>query len=328
MRLLAKMKLLTFISAILPVVIMLLSATDTLWKNSEFNQIAAVGVGSAFVLSFLLPSISIQWLAVGALEKIKRFCNQVKQGDYSLLSSLPNEDSCDEENEFISLMRDMNWMVHRIKLREKEMADLIHKLDLAKSNLLQQKQALETANTHLKEMAMTDALTGLSNRRHFFEHLQQELCRRQRYPEAISLFIIDIDFFKKINDNYGHQTGDLVIAEFATILKSSLRRSDLAARLGGEEFAVLLPDTSKEDALQVAYRIKGELAAYSFKDAQGRIVQATCSIGVYCDDSLPCYQEDLLYGYADQALYAAKNSGRNCIVCWDEKTGQGEKISA
>lgn len=327
-KLLVKMKLLTFISALLPIMIIYFSAPHSLWKNAEFNQTVAIGVGAVFTITFLLPSLSVHWLALGSLMRIKGFCNQVKQGDYRTLANLPNENDADEENEFISLMRDMNWMVHKIKNREREMAELIIKLDLAKSDLLFQKKALETANVHLKEMAMTDALTGLSNRRHFFQHLRQELCRRRKNKETLSLLVIDIDFFKRVNDSYGHQIGDLVIKKFGGVLKKTARKSDLAARLGGEEFAVLMPETSREEAVKMALLIKSRIADYAFEDGQGATFRVTCSIGIFCDDSLFGKGENILYGYADQALYEAKHSGRNCIVYWDEKTGHGEKISA
>lgn len=322
MKIITKLKLVILAVTLLPLFTAVMAANPALSSDKEFNQVIVLGLGVAFIISFMGPSLVKGWIVTDSLQRIKEFCAQVKLGRYDGFSHLPNEaqDSTDE-NEFVSLMRDMNWMAHEFKVREYQLEESIAELDAAQAELMIQKQALEQANIHLTEMAMTDPLTRLSNRRHFFDHVERELCRRQRSNAPIALFIIDIDHFKKINDCYGHQTGDMVLVEMANVFQSRLRRSDLVARIGGEEFAVLLSGTNTEDALAVALEVHQAIQDHIFQDYEGGVLQVKCSIGVFSDERQTSTQAELLYRYADRALYAAKNSGRNRVFSYDIKTG-------
>lgn len=163
----------------------------------------------------------------------------------------------------------------------------------------------------LLELASTDGLTGLHNRRHFMERLQSELHRIRRSRRSAALLMLDLDFFKAINDRYGHAAGDTVLRFFAELLRSNARQSDLVARLGGEEFAVLLPDCDLNAAAIFAERLRGSLALAEIPYAE-RLLQVTVSIGctdLGPDDSNP----EICLSRADDALYRAKASGRNCI---------------
>jgi diguanylate cyclase (GGDEF)-like protein len=168
----------------------------------------------------------------------------------------------------------------------------------------------------LEEQATTDGLTGLVNHRTFQERFTGMLGRAERREMSVSLLLTDIDHFKKINDSYGHPTGDEVLRRVAAILKASARKIDIVARYGGEEFAIVLEDTNREGARLLAERIRQEVEQQSFPSAKGTF-NATLSIGVsvYPDDARE--KADII-ARADQSLYAAKHGGRNRTVCFGD----------
>ncbi len=168
----------------------------------------------------------------------------------------------------------------------------------------------------LEEQATTDGLTGLVNHRTFQERFSAMLGRADRHKTKVSMLLTDIDHFKKINDTYGHPTGDQVLRRVSAILKASARGIDIVARYGGEEFAIVLEGTDRMGARQLAERIRQEVAQQSFESAKGSF-RATLSLGVavYPDDAR-AKQE--IIAKADQALYAAKHGGRNRTVCHGE----------
>lgn len=163
----------------------------------------------------------------------------------------------------------------------------------------------------LDRLSRTDALTALGNRYQFNTLLPSWLASARRYDSNLSLILLDIDFFKRVNDRFGHSTGDLCLHAFAERMRQVFRRdSDILIRLGGEEFAVLMPDTSMEQAVQLAERFRVDLAAQPL-ELPGRGLPLTCSIGVgsylpLCDDSAETF-----YQRVDDALYRAKARGRN-----------------
>jgi two-component system cell cycle response regulator len=179
----------------------------------------------------------------------------------------------------------------------------------------------------VEEQATTDGLTGLVNHRTFQERFTAMLGRADRRTFAVSLLLTDIDHFKKVNDTYGHPTGDEVLRRVAVILKASARKIDIVARYGGEEFAIVLEGTDRAGALQLAERIRQEVAQQSFASPQGAF-QVTLSIGV------ACYPDDArdkaeIISRADQSLYAAKHGGRNRTVCYaDIDRGGKLKVAA
>ena len=169
----------------------------------------------------------------------------------------------------------------------------------------------------LKRIGLTDPLTGVNNRRFFDQRLLEEVARAQRHAMPLACLLLDIDRFKNINDTYGHQVGDQVLIEAASLMRAQLRGSDLLARYGGEEFMALLTHTDCGAALEIAERIRTALAAHEFLiPGQGNL-RVTLSIGVALLEA-PCtdIQEEAmrLVACADQALYAAKHSGRNRVM--------------
>lgn len=163
----------------------------------------------------------------------------------------------------------------------------------------------------LEKLALYDALTGLYNRGKFDEILKDELIRAQRYKRSISLLMLDIDFFKKVNDTYGHQAGDEVLKNIAYIISSAIRNSDYAARYGGEEFTVILPETNLTRAIELAERIRVTIEQKKFKISENDTIQLTISIGIgSCSKEI---SPELLIKSADSALYKAKENGRNRV---------------
>lgn len=174
--------------------------------------------------------------------------------------------------------------------------------------------ALENARLHeiVERQALVDGLTGLGNRRQAEERLHAEVARASRNGDPVALIIGDLDHFKGVNDRHGHPAGDAVLREFARLLRDATREIDLAARWGGEEFAVLLPGTDADGAVVVAERVRARLADQVVLTAEGAPVQVTASFGVAAfPDS---ESETALLAAADAALYAAKRGGRNRVV--------------
>ena len=175
----------------------------------------------------------------------------------------------------------------------------------------------------LKELANTDSLTKLCNRRCMFEILTREKDRSLRTGKPLSLAMIDIDHFKNVNDTYGHSLGDKVLVEFANQLELSLRPYDQAARFGGEEFAMILPETSLEQAAQISERVRKEVSELSFAD-ELKDMHLTISIGVAPFPAPDIDTLDDLIREADHALYRAKAAGRNRVELWQKKTKKTE----
>lgn len=171
-------------------------------------------------------------------------------------------------------------------------------------------EELVRANAELVKLAATDELTGLANRRHLFHTLEQELRRSARYGRPLSLLLLDIDNFKRINDSLGHNAGDLLLRGIASIIQGTLREADTVARIGGDEIAIVLPETGREGAQAIARRILARVAKRTFHTPGGTAFSATVSVGVVVAEAGSQDAGELLHR-ADVALYAAKRGGRN-----------------
>jgi two-component system, cell cycle response regulator len=174
-----------------------------------------------------------------------------------------------------------------------------------------QKELLET-NKRLELLSITDGLTKLHNHRYFQDELSRAFEESQRYQRPLSLAMIDIDFFKKINDTYGHAVGDDVLKRSAALYRSSVRSTDLVARYGGEEFAVMMPETSLQDGIAFAEKIRHLVESTSLETQAGPIT-ATVSIGVASVPHSRIHSAKELIVAADKALYRAKRGGRNQV---------------
>ncbi len=222
---------------------------------------------------------------------LRKLAYSFKEQDFSQLESFSESLRKDKSRD------EMYYLKRSILTMAQELESLINQLK-------QEKEKFE-------EMAYKDPLTGLSNRRFFTEEANRMIELSKRYGEPLSLIMFDIDNFKRVNDEYGHDVGDLVLKQLATVIKNNVRSSDIPARLGGEEFAILLPKTDANGALLVAERIRQD-----FKRSKVRVgdleVGTTVSVGVAQfkeGDTL-----ESLLKKADEALYEAKRTGKDKVV--------------
>jgi diguanylate cyclase (GGDEF)-like protein len=171
---------------------------------------------------------------------------------------------------------------------------------------------LNEAQTHLKHMTITDDLTGLRNRRYIIERLEEEFQRSKRSGNLLSLIMLDIDHFKTINDSHGHLFGDVVLRVVSSRIKSGLRKHDIVGRIGGEEFLVICPDSSLDDAAIVAERIRQVICEQPIGDGiKAATVAVSAGVTSILDND---YRSEKLFSRADMALYKAKDEGRNRVV--------------
>ena len=187
-----------------------------------------------------------------------------------------------------------------ITLRKKE-----QELEKALDEVTRQKKMLE-------KLSRTDDLTGLYNRRHLNTVLEREFNRSIRHNSELSCLLLDLDFFKDINDTYGHEFGDTVIQASAAIIQDSIRSSDFAFRFGGEEFLILLPQTETEGAVQAAEKIRQRMEVKKITNGNiSATVEVSIGVSSFCQHH-PAVRNDLI-AFADKALYMAKNNGRNQV---------------
>jgi two-component system cell cycle response regulator len=202
-------------------------------------------------------------------------------------------------NDYLTRPVDKNELVARVRtqLRKKRYADrLRHNVQLS------------------LEMAITDQLTGLHNRRYMSRHLDTLVSNARKNGRPLAFVIMDIDFFKQVNDTYGHDIGDEVLKEFATRISANVRGIDLACRFGGEEFVVVMPDTDLSFACSISERLRQSIETTPVKISSApHMLNITISIGIAGLEDGDASAEALLRR-ADQALYRAKRSGRNKVV--------------
>ena len=175
-----------------------------------------------------------------------------------------------------------------------------------------QKRRLEREREQLVEAAVIDTLTGLTNRRGFDRRLAEEVARARRYDTPLSLVMMDLDVFKEINDKYGHATGDALLRAVGVLLNAELRTADVAVRFGGDEFALILPNTPKTDAWAVAEKIRTSIAQLGIYAEDGTCVRTSSSMGIAAVSERILHPADLM-DTADKALYRAKRAGRNRV---------------
>ena len=219
------------------------------------------------------------------------------------------------------------WHIRLLQIYKNMMGELIINYRLPRQiedQIAARTKMLEAALENMKQlkkyhesMSMLDELTGLYNRRYFYMQMEAALARSKRYQQPLCLLILDLDYFKGINDTYGHGFGDIVLKDVASSLKEEIRESDILARFGGEEFVITFTDIDRKKGKQFAERIRQKIASLGWK-IQGQEVNITTSIGVHClvDEALEQdnFDIDALLNCADKALYAAKAGGRNRVV--------------
>jgi diguanylate cyclase (GGDEF)-like protein len=188
--------------------------------------------------------------------------------------------------------------------------ELNEQLTQSQRHLVQANRELRRNERRIRQLMLSDPLTGLANRRHLDNRIKEEISRSHRYGMPLALAIVDIDYFKRINDQHGHDQGDQLLVYFAHRLQENLRKSDFVARYGGEEFVVLLPETSLDQGFWVMEKIRQTLGDTIPEPLDQPL---TASFGIASLTLEDCQQS--LLRKADKALYAAKQQGRNRISC-------------
>jgi diguanylate cyclase (GGDEF)-like protein len=208
-----------------------------------------------------------------------------------------------------------------MRANREELSQLAAALDDMAQQLQARDAKLRDVLEELRAQAVTDALTGLYNRRYFWDALSRELIAARRKPTIFSVILMDLDWFKNVNDTWGHDAGDMVLKEAADLMRASVRGSDIAARYGGEEFALLLPETAACVAEERAESLRRELEAHEIAYGTSRI-RITASFGVGQYDGSTSDAASLMKRI-DAALYAAKDAGRNRVVVHEPARARG-----
>lgn len=201
-----------------------------------------------------------------------------------------------------------------------QVIELNEQLSITQRDLSRSNRTLQESEARLIAMSLTDPLTGLANRRRLMEFLQSEIDRSQRYQIPFSIIMADIDFFKKVNDEFGHEVGDEALLGFSNLMKNNMRSVDLVARLGGEEFIIVMPNTSLEGAMVEAERLRVKTERLYFDSMQRGI---TASFGVA--EFQGAGDANSLFKHVDEAMYASKQKGRNCVTAYTVMMGETNK---
>ncbi|MSP92236.1 MAG: diguanylate cyclase [Myxococcales bacterium] len=299
--------------------------------------LVAVGLGFAGAIAVTLY-LGLSRMVVFPLHKLAGAAEAIEAGHLDARAELTQDDELGRLAEtFNSMARQIqSWTQDLERKVQERSAEVQRKND----ELIALNARLQEAVDALARLARVDALTNVHNRRHFVESLESlvghapaaeeaapaeppanepaaDAAATQAGPrEPVSLLMLDVDFFKRLNDRFGHLAGDAVLKQVAAALQGHMRQSDVLARYGGEEFAVILPGTTRVGAVDVAERLRQAIAQADFGATPvGPIGQVTVSVGVACHPQDAGTPRDLI-DRADQSLYAAKSAGRNCVVAW------------
>lgn len=260
------------------------------------------------------------------------YCNGKPQGEFA--KKIGSCHKCKvykkatQGNVILQFGEDFNNLMFQLKNKEDELRNIIRgseeknrELGELNTKINRLLKRLDRKNLQLKELSMKDGLTGVHNYRFFIKSLREQYKLAKRYIFPLSCIMIDIDYFKAVNDTYGHQAGDAILKQLADILKNNVRDTDEVVRYGGEEFVVLFPHTGPESAYAKAEELRTLISGHNFK-ARTRRLNITVSIGLanYPANKKIDRAEDII-SYADKALYQAKESGRNRTVMFSSGKG-------
>jgi diguanylate cyclase (GGDEF)-like protein len=256
-----------------------------------YSQSLLVLIGTLFL--FILFALILGRMVLRPIKLLSTGSDEIASGNYSVRLDLQRDD------ELGKLASSFNKMAGSIQNKVNELKDKM--------------QTIEEAKQKIEELAVTDELTQLYNRRYLFKRLSDEFTHAAKYNLDIGYLMIDIDHFKKFNDNYSHQVGDLVLREVSSLVKKACRKSDIVARYGGEEIAVIVPNCSKFEVMELSEKIRRRVENFKVLINEGDL-SVTISVGASSFDSellSVIGDPEVLIQFADSALYKAKNKGRN-----------------
>ena len=313
-------------------------------KESVYDRLTAILKEKFHFKHFALYEVGPDGRSLIYITSGESICNEDVQEDVNLCRAyrtksdvistefiqLCQECSCDEL-EYICIPFDINdeySLVISITTKStKEINKTNRKIPSIKNYLEAVKPVIESRilTDKLRESSLKDGMTGLYNRRFLEEFIDKFMKQAKRNNETYTVLMLDVDYFKSVNDTYGHDVGDQVIVAIGKVLRESIRESDLAIRYGGEEFLVLLHNATDEGTLMVAKKIHHSFASLVFDVGGGEIIQKTMSIGIakYPDDGDTIWK---CIKYADTALYVAKTTGRNKIVKYSKEMSENEDL--
>jgi diguanylate cyclase (GGDEF)-like protein len=252
--------------------------------------------------------LALSYIIVRPVGKITDFLRSNMDEEGLLVSNIPMVSN----DEFGQLAQQFNALGNQLNDANKK---LHSKIESADRRLLETNQQLKQLNDEFRLLSITDPLTGLFNRRHFDELMETEVGMSNRHGDPNSILLIDIDFFKAINDTYGHYVGDLVLKSMTNILQENIRRTDAICRIGGEEFAILCKRADKAGAMELAEKLRAAIEATPMAPEADEELMITVSIGVA---SVPYQATNTtpkqLYKDVDTAMYYSKNNGRNLVT--------------
>jgi len=264
-------------------------------------RIFLIDLAIILVFSFLAYRITAR--TVGPIARLSEAAGRAAAGETDL--EIPEVHSRDEIG---LLTRTFNEMIRRQRRHREQ-------IERTNRDLQDRNDSLQQANEVLNQLSITDGLTKLHNHRFFQDHLTREIRRVDRTGEPLSILLLDIDDFKRLNDRLGHAAGDEILTRIAQILLDAVRASDLCARYGGEEFVILAPNTGVPGAYELAEKLRTAIAESSFiVDDSLRPLRVTVSVGVaaFAGNRKRFFQK------ADQALYRAKADGKNCVIVHED----------
>ena len=277
------------------------------------NGIKALDILFKNQIDFIITDVIMP--VVDGFKLVSTIKNQEKYRNVPVIMLTGQKDSIDKikglelgASDYVTKPFDPGELIARVKV--------LIKMQELQEELTQKNLFLKSLNQKLEKIAITDELTGMFNRRYFFSRLVAEFERCKRFSQNLACVMIDIDHFKKINDTRGHQVGDIVLKKVGQIISESQRSYDIFARIGGEEFVGSLSNVDQKGALEFAERLRKKIESYNFLEEVGETLKATISIGigVYPHNNIAVENIDDIIKIADDALYKAKNSGRNMTV--------------
>ncbi len=265
----------------------------------------------ALVISFAVNLVVVYvsapyftaWLFTKDVERIRNFVEALKTGDLKVRLPVRSDPMIEDDiNELNQLNQSLNWMARQIEIREQAV----------------QTQLAEVGQREkeLKDLVVRDPMTRLFNRQYFHDAVTHALYQLQRHKRPFAVALIDIDLFKAINDTHGHLAGDAVILDLAGLLGRHVRDEDVVARIGGEEFAILVANAETDTARSILARIRHAVENMEVGLDDGRILRITVSIGLATAQFDDRQTGDDLFHRADVALYHVKRNGRNGLMLW------------
>ncbi len=301
---------------ILAAVLIIATSAVSYYNLSRLTEHAAIAVRTVVVVAVLVAVILLPAIIAAArklsypLEVLSEGADEISTGNYGITLSLQSN------SEIQDLAISFNRMSLKLKEQREAMLKQIAILESQKQEIAAQNEELAETNARLEQIAITDQLTGAYNRRYIMREIEQELAIAIRHGLPLSIIMIDIDHFKNVNDNHGHQVGDEVLKEIVQVLSASIRTSDLLGRYGGEEFIVIAPLTGLQEALVLAERLRETVNKWPFETTYG-FLKLTISLGVVTfdgkDDAFSGSLLDDLLVMADSEMYKAKAMGRNRV---------------